>query len=74
MSIDFSLWSQAGLERERDEALDLLAAKIPTLEQLSNEVDALAHRVEQLRHEIFLRRSKHRRWNGRPTKIEIIDA
>jgi cell division protein FtsB len=74
MNNEFSIFSLRSLERERDEALDALAAKIPALEQLSREVDAIAHHVQNLRDEIAVRRSNRVQWNGRPTRIEFVDA
>jgi cell division protein FtsB len=74
MDNQYSLFSLRQLERERDEALDALAAKIPALEQLSREVDAIAHRIECLRDEIAVRRSNRVQWNGRPTRIEFVET
>lgn len=74
MNNDFSLFSQAGLERERDEALDLLAAKIPRLLQLSSEVNDLTHHVQRLRDQIAIRKANRVQWNGKPTKMEFVDA
>lgn len=74
MNNQYSIFSLREMEKDRDEAEDRLNAKVEALEKLSREVDGLAAYLELVRNEIAIRKANRVQWNGKPTKMEFVDA